>query len=354
MNNRLTSVEETTEVPAGFGLGEGASYQTGSTVNGDQVSGVFWINPLDVPPVRKEGEKTGFTPEFVKNAANTVGKAADSVQQKAAANPLLASAKNKAGQTEEAIPYYTLADLSALINSTTLTSLIGRVYLTDEIKNPHPFKIVVGRDNLTANFKDLPAEIEGMIFEGYATGDWPLSCVRGTLNAATFVFNDGTVRSAYPGDAGSRPKDGEASVNNSIGYISDPWGNTCIPGERVTDAPKFLLQRALLAGAEGYASALKQEHIDNQTFTSPDGTTSSISSLTGDATKFAEANAYYTGIHETTEWIKERQKQSFDAIYAPSGQTVVINLQQELRLDLDPNGRKLNYANEGTLHGQLD
>lgn len=355
IDSRLNSVEENTEVPVGLGLGSGTgAFTTGDTVNGDQLANVVWVNPLDVPPVADNDDRKGggFVPDFMQQASASIdglGKTSASTLARA----LPASNVPVKEEVLTSMPYYTLADLSALVDSTALTSLIGKVYLDDEIKNPYPFKIVVGRDNLTANFKELPVEIEGMIFEGYATGDWPLSCVRGTLNAATFVFNDGTVRSAYVGDRGSRPQD-KGYEWNAIGYISDPWGNPCIVGERITDAPKFLLQRALLAGAEGYAAALKQEHIDTQRFVNPDGSTSSLSTFVGDAAEYAQASAYYGAVRETTDWIRERQRQSFDAIYVQSGAKMVINLQQELQLDLDPDGRKLDYGNGVTLHESLD
>ena len=230
--------------------------------------------------------------------------------------------------------------------------MIGRVYLDDRVINPYPFKVVIGRDNLTANFKDLPEQINGLIVGGYTEGDWPLSCVRGTITAATFVFDDGTIKSAYPGDPGSRPED-SGFQSEGIGYISDPFGNPCILGEQVTDAPKFLFQRALLAGAEGYAEALRQQQIDTVSFAGPDGT-STQEIFNGDAADFARANVYVSAIQETTDWIRERQRQSFDVIYVPPAQRLVVNLEQELRIDLDTNGRQINYHRGGATNARLD
>lgn len=355
VEDRLTQVEQNTEVPVGLGLGSGiGDYPSGTTINGADAASVVWVNPLDVPDVAKAGQKagTGFVPGFLKTASSSVDSlsAPSSVRSTSAT---LNSSKPLAREVPAIEPWFTLPDLSAGVDSTSLTSLIGRIYLDDDITNPYPFKIVVGRENLTANFRQLPPEIEGMIFEGYAVGDWPLSCVRGTLNAATFVFEDGSVQSAYPGDIGSRPD--EALLNkNTIGYISDPWGNPCISGERITDAPKFLFQRAMLAGAEGYAAALKAEHIDTETYRTSDGTTATLSTFVGDAGEYAAASAYYGAVDETIQWIKERQAQSFDAIYVPSGQRVVFNLQQELRLDKAPDGRKLVHQNGAKRHASLD
>jgi len=349
-----------TEVPVGLGLTP--SYPSGTVIEGHEAVPVVWINPLDSRPgtdgvagTPRTGEGGGSraAPSGQLFASTTTAAAdgratATRFATAAAPSPDLAAAR----PADSPVPYFTLPDLSALVNSTSLTALIGRVYIDDEITNPYPFKIVVGRDNLTASGFELPDAIESMIFEGYGVGDWPLSCVRGYLNAATFIFDDGTVRSAYPGDPGSRPESATV-VENAIGYISDPWGNTCVPGRRITDAPAFLAQRTLLAGAEGYASALREQEIERVTFAGPDGAGSS-SVVNGDALDFARASAYVGAVRETTDWLRERQQQSFDAIYLPSGGNVTINLQQELRLDLDLDGRRIVHRSGEARHDRLD
>lgn len=359
LTGRISSVEENTEVPFGLGL-EATQYQSGQVVDGTTVDPVVWINPMDLAPIQTTPSDPSAEPTAL-NSSSALFPANGSQPSRSSpaverlsqiGSPLQSSDTTQTESTPSVIPYYTLPDLSVLANSTALSSLIGRVYLEDRVINPYPFKIIVGRDNLTANFKDLPEQITGMIFGGYAEGDWPLSCVRGTINAATFVFDDGSIKSAYPGDPGTRPDD-SGFQPEGLGYISDPYGNPCILGEQVTDAPKFLFQRALLAGAEGYAEALRRQQIDTINLTGPDGT-STQEIFNGDAADFARANVYVSAIQETTDWIRERQRQSFDVIYVPPAHSVVINLEQELRVDLDTNGRRLDYNNETDINAQLD
>jgi hypothetical protein len=60
------------------------------------------------------------------------------------------------------------------------------------VNDPYPFKVLIGRDNLTANGIDIP-DVAGAVVSGTASGDWTLSCVRGQIRSVTFVFEaDGT------------------------------------------------------------------------------------------------------------------------------------------------------------------
>lgn len=71
--------------------------------------------------------------------------------------------------------------------------MLGRIPINGTVTDPYPFKVLIGKDNLTANGIELP-DVEGAIVSGSASGDWTLSCVRGQVNSITFVFADGTVR----------------------------------------------------------------------------------------------------------------------------------------------------------------
>ncbi|MFA9342646.1 TIGR03752 family integrating conjugative element protein, partial [Escherichia coli] len=74
-----------------------------------------------------------------------------------------------------------------------MTALLGRVPVNGTVTDPYPFKVLIGKDNLTANGIELP-DVEGAVVSGTASGDWTLSCVRGQVNSITFVFADGRVR----------------------------------------------------------------------------------------------------------------------------------------------------------------
>lgn len=70
------------------------------------------------------------------------------------------------------------------IGSTAFTALVGRIPIRGTVQDPFPFYVLIGADNLAANGLELP-EIAGVIT---ALGDWNLSCVRGRLLSATFIF----------------------------------------------------------------------------------------------------------------------------------------------------------------------
>lgn len=236
--------------------------------------------------------------------------------------------------------HFTIPDTSLLADSVALTALVGKVYLTNKVNNPRIFKIKIGRNNVTSNGVSLPPEVEGIIMEGYAVGEYSTSCVRGTLTAATFIFHDGSVRSMYAGDAGSRPN---GSGQNRIGYISDRWGNDCIPGQLISNGGKYLSQSFLLAGAAGYAEALKIAQQRTRNIISDDGTESQITTVNGDVNRYAEASALAGGVDEAVKYIRERHGTSTDLIYLPAGQRIDVHIQQELRLDIPRNARKVRY-----------
>jgi len=84
----------------------------------------------------------------------------------------------------EPIPVYTVPRNATLMGSTSMTALIGRVPVRGEVRDPMPFKLITGRDNLAANGLSVPG-VHGMIWSGTAIGDWTLSCITGRLESVT-------------------------------------------------------------------------------------------------------------------------------------------------------------------------
>nr|WP_254895513.1 TIGR03752 family integrating conjugative element protein [Salmonella enterica] len=240
-------------------------------------------------------------------------------------------------------PVYTLPQNSTLIGSVAMTALLGRIPLNGSVTDPYPFKVLIGRDNLTANGIELP-DIEGAVIAGSATGDWTLSCVRGSLTSITFVFRDGTVRTL--------PAEGDKSgsgTEGNIGWLSDPHGLPCIPGERKSNAAEYISSQFLLAGSSAAAQAL----ANNQTTsTVEDG--SVTTALTGDSGQYVLGQALGGGLKESADWFKQRYGQMFDAIYVPPGQAVAIHITRQLAIDYEPDGRRVNYCTTGERTGGLD
>jgi integrating conjugative element protein (TIGR03752 family) len=247
-------------------------------------------------------------------------------------------------------PAYTVPRNSTLVGSTAMTALIGRVPVRGQIEDPFPFKVIVGRDNLAANGLQMPG-VNGMVFSGTAFGDWTLACVRGKVSSVTYVFDDGTVRtvsSANNQGAGtSASSTGAAGGVGGIGmgWISDRRGIPCLSGRRISNAIDYLSGRLLARGVEaaGKAFSRAQTTVNN---TPLGGVTSSV---TGNAANYALGETVAGGADELARWISDRQSQMFDVVYVDTGAEVAVHIDQELTIDYEPNGRKLDYARAAAL-----
>ena len=231
-------------------------------------------------------------------------------------------------------PVYTVPRNATLIGSTAMTALVGRVPVQGQVRDPMPFKVITGADNLAANGLTVPG-VQGMVWSGTAIGDWTLSCVTGRLDSVTFVFDDGTIRTISSDDRGNQSGGSE----KSLGWISDEQGIPCITGERKTNAPAFLTQRigvmAIQAAADAAANA------ETTSVVSDAG--SVTSSVTGDTGRFVLGKTIAGGSEEVSKWLLERQSQSFDAVFVPAGTRIAIHVDHELPIDLDTTGRKLTH-----------
>lgn len=337
------------------GVGNGTQgVQTGNATMGENLpigggqnslsEQTIWVLPDDMQAVDKDGkpvaegqqgEGFSFAKVFSKLDESFVGKAHSDFINK----------QPTTGVTEKknpAIPVYTLPENSTLIGSVAMTALIGRIPLNGQVTDAYPFKILIGRENLTANRINLP-DVEGAVISGLASGDWTLSCVRGTVNSMTFVFSDGRTRTVSNSKNSGGGNTGDSSSNNSsnsdgIGWISDPHGIPCVPGERKTNAAQFLAGQFLLSGGAAAAQGLSQ----GQTTTVVDGG-SVIGAVTGNQGKFILGQALGGGLRETTEWFRQRYGQTFDAVYVPPGHQVAVHLTKSINIDYDPTGRKVKY-----------
>ena len=307
------------DIPVGLGF-EGA----GSGMLQD--AQVIWVDPLDAratppePPdllggnglLRPPGPAAGATAARVRGQAESIAEKAAPPQ-----------------------PAYTVPRNATLIDSTALTALVGRVPVQGQVRDPMPFKVITGSENLAANGFTVPG-VRGMVWSGTAIGDWTLSCVTGRLDSVTFVFDDGTIRT-ISGVTRSAPS---ASAEPSLGWISDRQGIPCISGARKTNAPAFLTQRIGMTAVQAAADAVAAA----QTTTLASETGAATDIVTGNTGAFVFGKTVAGGSEEVTQWLMERQSQSFDAVFVPAGTRIAIHVDRELPIDLDPEGRKLDYA----------
>lgn len=327
------------DIPLGLGLDGMGSSTGGSASQGSD--GLMWVSPTDQketdPRDTASGKSSpGFPTSFLGENELT--------RQKAAYEEKAKGRTSEKGAEERAEPVYTLPENSTLVGSRAMTALLGRVPINGTVTDPYPFKVLIGKDNLTANGIELP-DVEGAIVSGTASGDWTLSCVRGQVNSVTFVFADGTVRTLPKPEAGNSGGQNNTSQNKQdtgtsggIGWISDENGIPCIGGERKSNASTYLPTIFGLSAAGAAGDALSQGQ-----YTTQNNVNGISSTLTGDAGQAALGKAISGGMSETTDWIKQRYGMTFDAIYVPPGAHLAVHITRQLAIDYEEEGRRVRY-----------
>lgn len=281
---------------------------------------VRWVEPLDAPA---PGQNDGGFPARLESLVNPVAREG----RGSTGNPGVAPR----------VPVLTVPRNSTLVGARGFTALIGRIPVRGQVVDPFPFKILVGQENLAANGFVMP-ELFGMVFSGRAVGDWTLSCVRGEIFSVTYVLQDGSIQSYPEGNI-------QDEALQPIGWISDPYGVPCVPGERKSDAQRFLSQRIGLSAAAAAAQAAAAA----ETATTLSGVTgTATTTVTGDIDRFVRNRTASQSIEEVSRWLGERQEQSFDAIYVPPDHELVVHVTRELPIDFDPQGRKVNHHVESS------
>ena len=254
-------------------------------------------------------------------------------------------------ETEKAIPYYTIPAGADLSNTTLLSALIGEVPNDGKLMQPlFPFTALVSRGDLMAsNGISLPDDISGMKVNGYAIGVGSflddISCVRAYVTSALFTFQDGhfvTVGS-------EEMKNTTDLVNNeSLGYLTNPFGNPCIHGKYFTNAPRVLAAMMVAGGTQGVGAALSQWQM-----TTMNGANGITQSPTGSFGKFAAGGALSEGSVKVADWLEKRIQGSFDMVFVPASvktgagfrpNHVSLHLTKTINLDKQPNGRVLDYG----------
>ncbi len=328
----INSAPGSSDIPVGLGL-DGMGSEPGLTDN------LIWIDPLE-RDATDTGAKKGAG--LLHQSHQSAGKMLDKSWEQTA---------HIAKQVATVKPVYTVPRNATLIGSTAMTALVGRVPVQGQVRDPMPFKVITGADNLAANGLTLPG-VQGMVWSGTAIGDWTLSCVTGRLDSVTFVFDDGTIRTLSSDDRKGQASGQSGSANKPLGWISDQQGIPCISGARQTNAPAFLTQRigvmAIQAAATAAAVAQTTSVVNES-----GGVTNSV---TGDAGTFVLGKTIGGGSDEVGKWLMERQSQSFDAVFVPAGTRIAIHVDHELPIDLDTTGRRLTHATSIDPHirAQLD
>lgn len=307
------------DIPVGLGL-------DGVSTSAAEAESLVWFSPLELTP-SAENDKETLLNRFTRGSRNALD----------SAGPEVTSLVTKGSEAlNTSLPVYTVPRNATLIGATGMTALVGRVPIQGQVRDPMPFKVITGKENLAANGLRIPG-IEGMIWSGTAVGDWTLSCVTGKLESVTFVFEDGTIQTLSSDD---NQRGGSSGSNNRpLGWISDARGIPCITGERKTNAPAFLTQRIGVMALEAAGEAAAQ--AETTTLINDSGSATSV--VSGETGKYVLGKTLSGGSDEVAQWLRERQAQSFDAVFVPAGVELAIHVDHELPIDFHSNGRKLHH-----------
>lgn len=301
---------------------------------------IIWIEPQDaVQQDPRSGNKTTLT-------FPTSFKKPDEPQSLYAGEKIRHETYGQTQGKAQPKPIYTVPANSTLMGSIAMTALIGRVPVDGTVTDPYPFKVLVGADNLTANGIELP-DVSGAVMSGNASGDWTLSCVKGQIHSITFVFNDGTIRTVPPSTGGNRQNNRN---NSGLGWISDPYGIPCVSGERKSNAQQYLSTQALITAAGAGAASLIKDENGNFNYTNADGTVGSVG-ITGNE---AAGQILMGGVRDMSNWVNKLYGEAFAAVYVEPGAKVAIHIDQEIAIDFDETGRKVNHQQGDSYANNLD
>jgi integrating conjugative element protein (TIGR03752 family) len=229
---------------------------------------------------------------------------------------------NPSNHKNTTTPAYTIPSNSVL--SAVLTSgLIGRIPVDKQVTDPFRFNVKITDQSFYSGGHSNNV-LQDVFASGTASGDLLLSCVRATIDSITFIFADGTI------------SDHKVS---EMAYLANEYGYPCIKGNLITNAAQYLGVSTLFSGLSGGAKAFSEA----QTTTSNNSDGSSSSSITGSPYKFLGASILSSSAQDIQKWVNSRAQSSFDVIAIPSGKLVNILTQEQINIDYDPKGRKLNH-----------
>jgi len=334
------------DIPIGFGVSPG----DGQEFKGAPELDIVWIDPQDGIAVDASGKPIAPGSNQSPNGFSfptSFGESLDRGQ-----NILNTSAQSIGGEIypqdarKHVRKVYTLPQNSTLMGSVAMSALIGRVPIDGTVNDPYPFKVLIGPENLTANGIDLP-DVSGAVASGTASGDWTLSCVRGQIRSLTFVFNDGTVRT-FPAPAdetnanqNNAQTNGQQTIQGGLGWISDPYGIPCIGGERRSNAKEYLGNQTLVTAAgAGIAKLLKADENTSSTAFTSGGTSFGTTGSQGNS---ALGTILTGGVSDIRSWMNKLYGEAFAAVYVQPGAKVSVHLDQQLAIDYELKGRKVDY-----------
>ena len=335
LQQRLDGIgkDNSADLPVGLGL------EPGDGLAGDTLR---WVEPedrRDDGKQRSSGNAANFSfPTRFAPAQKTLETTASSA----------VDVSRRAAGVPETTAVYTVPTNSTLMGSISMTALIGRVPVDGTVSDPYPFKVLIGKDNLTANGIDIP-DVAGAVVSGTASGDWTLSCVRGQIRSVTFVFEDGTIRTLPKDDErGGNRQQNSSNTQDGMGWISDPHGIPCVSGHRRSNAQQYLGTQALITAAGAGVASLIDSDSGQVSYMSSDGSIGTV----GIGANEAMGRILAGGVQDMSAWVNKLYGQAFAAVYVKPGAKVAVHLEEPLTIDYDPKGRRVDHRLGGSPHAQ--
>ncbi len=320
-----------------------------SSENAQPKNSFVWIqdqsginNSAAAPVSNAQSDNTNDTP-----ANDNAGLSA----VKSAASQLLSPGNNSAtssshsgfsntGDKPVPTPYMTIPENATLTDAIAMQPLIGRIPRNGVVTDPRSFKFVVEAKNIAANGVMIPANLKGAVGRAVCKGDLLASAVTCNVVSLTFVFPDGRISTTnVTGD------------NDSLGTISDQYGNPQIKGILVSNAMLYLLGIAATSGVQAYGNALSSAQTLTQTGMGA-GVPNSITQIVGNSNTYAAGQALGGAAQATQQWWQERVQSSYDFVYVPSFDPrtnkqlhLNIDITKEIDIDYDQSARKVSYGN---------
>ncbi len=233
------------------------------------------------------------------------------------------------------IPVHTLPDAATLVENSTMTPLIGRVPFAGRLTDPYRFKLITGATNLASNGHHIPG-IVNAVWSGYAVGVREQSCVRAYVDTVTFTFEDGRLHTV---NRGKGSDEAYASVNDTLGYLTDAWGKPCIRGALIDNASAYLRGRGTAAFLDGLANAYARSQVTLQR----DALGGVSAYVDGNTYEFALSQGISGTSGEIADYVRERAIGAFDVVYVPPGINVQVFVETQIPIDYDTRGRKVQY-----------
>lgn len=211
---------------------------------------------------------------------------------------------------------YSIPDGATIGNINLMSPLIAEVPVNGVLQEPaFPFKAIISYKDtqkmLAANHVPLPDGLAGSILQGYSVGNQSLSCARAYVDKILFVFQDGHFSTMPSGVDGNQKENKTIHPQSTLGYISDQYGNPCIAGEYLTDAPKVIASLAALGASAGVGQAISQ--AQQQAFADISTGTSGVV-FNGNLAKFAGGTGVGNAAQEALNWYKSRVNNIFDVV----------------------------------------